>query len=126
MEAERREQFIDMLRETTEGALKTAEDFLALAQSGRGFEDLELQNLDLNEILDELNMLFNAAAVSKNINLHFDEVSGVSIVADPTLLHSILQNLLSNAIKFTNPHGRIQVTTLIDGNSCLVSVDDNG
>ena len=126
MEAERREQFIDMLRETTESALKTAEDFLALAQSGRGFEDLELQNLDLNEILDELNMLFNAAAVSKNINLHFDEVSGVSIVADPTLLHSILKNLLSNAIKFTNPHGRIQVTTLIDGNSCLVSVDDNG
>ena len=126
MDAERREQFIGMLRETTESALKTAEELLALAQSGRGFEDLELQNLGLNEILQELSMLFNAAAVSKNIDLSIEEVSGVSIVADPTLLHSILQNLLSNAIKFTEPNGSIQVATSIEGNSCLVSVQDNG
>ena len=126
MEAERREQFIGMLRETAESALKSAEQLFDLAQSGRGFEDIELQNLDLNEILQELNILFNAASLSKNIDLIIEEVSGVAILADPTLLHSILQNLLSNAIKFTDPQGRIQVTTSIDGNSCLVSVDDNG
>lgn len=126
MDVERREQFIGMLKDTTESALKTAEELLALAQSGKGFEELELQNLELNEILQELKLLFNAAAISKNIDLDIPEVSGLSIVADPTLLHSVLQNLLSNAIKFTEPEGRIQVTTSTEGNSCLIRVEDDG
>lgn len=50
-----------------------------------------------------------ALADGKNIGLIDASPSGVRVLADPSLLQTILRNLLVNAIKFTHPGGRIEV-----------------
>lgn len=52
------------------------------------------------------------------------------VSADPQRVHQILTNLISNAIKFTNPGGRIEVTTKIGrhehAGTIVFSVKDTG
>lgn len=51
-----------------------------------------------------------------------------TIQADPTQMHQLLQNLIGNALKF---HGEkrsplIKVSAKIEGDTCQISVEDNG
>jgi len=58
-----------------------------------------------------------AAEVDKNLTGWFDEVS----------IHTVLRNLINNAIKFTNPGGKIVVSTIKTKDDIVdISVKDNG
>ena len=46
--------------------------------------------------------------------------------ADPVRITQILINLLTNAAKYTNPRGRIELTTRREGRDAVISVKDNG
>jgi cell cycle sensor histidine kinase DivJ len=48
------------------------------------------------------------------------------VVADKRAFKQIMLNLLSNAIKFTNPGGRVVITSRIETGKLIVSVEDNG
>ena len=46
--------------------------------------------------------------------------------ADLTRLAQIFSNLLNNAAKYTEPHGRIQVAAVVEGDRAVVRITDNG
>lgn len=45
---------------------------------------------------------------------------------DQTQILRVMMNLLTNAIKFSEPHGKVIVSTKFDGNDVLVTVADTG
>src|ERR1700742_4405924 len=51
---------------------------------------------------------------------------GQGVVADENQLKVILRNLISNAIKFTDQKGQITLSTVIENNELIVSVQDSG
>ncbi|HEY1044397.1 MAG TPA: ATP-binding protein [Telluria sp.] len=50
----------------------------------------------------------------------------IELDADPVRIVQVISNLLSNAAKYTDPGGTITVETRLDGDTCAISVRDNG
>ena len=59
--------------------------------------------------------------------IEFDiDVEDVAVCYDDSLLELAWNNLLSNAVKYTEPGGRISLTSRKEGNSVSVTVKDSG
>jgi len=54
----------------------------------------------------------------------FDE--SVTVFADPARIEQVIFNLLANAVKYTDPGGRIEITTGREGPNAVVRVRDTG
>lgn len=72
-------------------------------------------------------MMFESAAVQKNISLNFEsDVEQYSLMFDREGLTKIMNNLLSNALKFTPEYGRISVQVFTANEWLKVTVTDTG
>ena len=73
-----------------------------------------------------LNLLSGNAKI-KEIILFNNTGTNVFVLADPNMLHSILQNLIANSIKFTNKLGLIKIFSAATSNDkIIITVSDNG
>jgi signal transduction histidine kinase len=70
--------------------------------------------------------LVEAAAQKKSIALVAIDNPGAQVLADKSMLHSIIQNLVANAIKFTEAGGNVTVGSQVTGNWVTISVRDTG
>lgn len=70
--------------------------------------------------------LLEEALKLKDIRYQCHVAPGVTLMADSTLLKSVVRNLLNNAIKFTPDGGRIDITTSEDANMLRVHVINTG
>ena len=61
---------------------------------------------------------------AKGLRLSIEAAPGLSMQADPKLLHSALSNLVRNAVKFTHQGGRLQLRAKTGGNRVTVQVED--
>jgi signal transduction histidine kinase/CheY-like chemotaxis protein len=50
----------------------------------------------------------------------------LQVVADPTRLEQVLVNLLTNAAKYTDPGGRIDLSSTLEGSEIVFRIKDNG
>lgn len=78
-------------------------DILDLSKIEASKIDLESEPVDLGNLLEELEHLFQEQASSKNVQLFIttQEVEKLTFLADETRLKQVLINLLGNALKFT-------------------------
>ncbi len=68
----------------------------------------------------------NDAASQKSIQILNTINQEIKIHADPSMMGTILRNLISNAIKFSNPGGKITISTEQKENELVLLVSDNG
>jgi CheY-like chemotaxis protein len=66
------------------------------------------------------------AASAKGITLTHESTFEGEISGDASRLRQVIDNVLSNALKFTDPGGRITVTTQGKGRVVAIIVEDNG
>jgi signal transduction histidine kinase len=52
--------------------------------------------------------------------------AGISLMADPGRLEQVFVNLLVNASKYSDPGGRISISTSIQGQHAIVRIKDSG
>jgi signal transduction histidine kinase len=83
-------------------------------------------NVDIFLLGVEMEQTFEHELQYKNIDFINNAYPGQGVLADENHLKVILRNLVSNAIKFTGDKGKISLTTIIEDNELLVSVEDNG
>lgn len=86
------------------------------------FEMLRAEDL-ITKIVDELNFELGRRGIT--VVKNFSEVSGV-IKADKMCLHNALLNIVENAIKYTNPGGKITLSTEKTAESVIVEIADTG
>lgn len=135
--------FSDVLAETDFDKTKQIEYLNNIKQSGKHILDLtndiilmskvESENFKLNYEVIDLEKLIHEAAESvklmfanKNINIEIYTQNNINIKVDKKTLMQILYNLLNNAIKFTQEGGNVLVKSEFEGNSLIISVEDDG
>jgi signal transduction histidine kinase/CheY-like chemotaxis protein len=101
-------EYANVIQNSGQGLLQLIDEILDLSRIESGKLPLEHTIVTIQEILDDMRMLFLPLAKDKNLELHFitDEDSPAQLETDKMRLEQILKNLLSNAFKFT-PKGSI-------------------
>lgn len=101
------------------------DDLLDTSRIATGKLHFEPKPTDLNTAVRAAVDTVRASAAARNIDLSMSLwPSSLVVMGEPVRLQQIAWNLVSNAIKFTDPGGKVSVTTgLNDGQAHLVVVD---
>ena len=119
--------YIPMLK----GRAKNLEGFIkgVAEYTTNSSKTIQYQNVFLHDIIRENleNLRFYPHA--SEIKIVFDVPRDLQIMSEPISLQVILGNLLSNAIKyhdFEKPNRYIKVSANVNGESVIISIQDNG
>lgn len=106
---------------------KLIDDLLDTSRIATGKLHFEPKPTDLNTVVKAAIDTVRASAASRNIELSVRLCSTTLVVmGEPVRLQQIVWNLISNAIKFTEPGGRVTVTTGSEGSHAHLAVADTG
>ncbi len=124
---------LNLIHVGAERAARLANQLLALARAEPGAVDAALwQKLDLNILAKEVCRELVSLALSKDIDLGFEEFEApVMVQGDQASLHELISNLIENAVLYTPNGGHVTVRTLrrqtVDEHArSVLIVEDNG
>ncbi len=96
---------INSLRESSQAALTLLDNLLYWGRSESESLSIIPAPIDLEELVQEVEALYQHMAIQKEISLSTEIQPGIKAYADPILANTILRNLVANAIKFTRQGG---------------------
>lgn len=106
---------------------KLIDDLLDTSRIATGKLHFEPKPTDLNTVVKAAIDTVRASAASRNIEMSVKLCPTTLVVmGEPVRLQQIIWNLISNAIKFTEPGGRVTVTTLHEDSHAHLTVSDTG
>ena len=82
------------------------------------------EEVSLEALLQKLAEEVAEELEARRLQLSVDVAPGLTMQADPKLLHSALSNLVRNAVKFTHQSGRLQLRATAGGKRVTVQVED--
>ncbi len=118
---------IDGITKQVRHISRLLEDLLDVSRINQGKIELRKQPLDLHQsiryAIDSVRPFVQARDLEVTLDLH---PGPLWVSADPLRLEQIVINLLNNAAKYTNPKGRIRISTSIGGGTAILQISDNG
>ena len=103
------------------------EDLRTLALAESGALQIKREPTDLLPFLREVISAFQAQAASAGVTITVDAASTLPLIEiDPSRMRQVLANLLTNDLRYSPAGGTIRLTCEIDGNDCLIAVQDDG
>ncbi|WP_439132296.1 PAS domain-containing sensor histidine kinase [Polaribacter sp.] len=118
--------FLVFINSAAQNTTVLLENLLNWANTQTGKIVFNPQKVCFSKITQEVILLKNSIAESKNISLNQTSADKIEVLADKNMLKVILRNLISNAIKFTNSGGKIEVTAIAKKKEVEITVSDNG
>jgi PAS domain S-box-containing protein len=122
------EKHINNIKVAVDGMKNILEDFLSLGKMEEGLMQANIElikpaDLDniFNDLIQQLEGLLKQGQKIKYTNSISRNVS-----IDTNLVKNVLINLVSNAIKFTDENEVIELTSLFEGHSLMICVEDKG
>lgn len=120
------EEYADIIQNSSQRSMDLLKNLLDWARLQTGKIEFKAVDFSLNDIVTETIALLNDAASQKSIQILNTINQEIKIHADPSMMGTILRNLISNAIKFSNPGGKITISTEQKENELVLLVSDNG
>ncbi|PTQ90416.1 GAF domain-containing sensor histidine kinase [Agitococcus lubricus] len=114
------------IHDASQQALSLLDNLLRWSLLERGKFDFQPMAMPLLVLIQKSIRLLASVATKKNIQIEVDCASHLFVVADKTMLASILQNLLANAIKFSNINSKVYVQATELKRQIHISVKDTG
>ncbi len=128
LENQRYCEYVDIIHDSGIHLLKIITDILDLSKIEAGIIDLNETDVDLQPCINDVVRLIEHRAKAKDIELRvLLPNQRLLLHADERILKQMLINLISNAIKFTEPGGRIRISTHHNADGTFeIRVADNG
>ncbi len=123
------EEVRDLMRNinpVVKGAELTLLNLVEWAGSQIRGRNIQSSNVDIFLLGVEMEQTFVHTLHLKEIEFINDAYPGQRVLGDENHLKVILRNLVSNAIKFTDHKGSIKLSTVIENNELIISVEDSG
>lgn len=98
---------------------------LSYTRREQGTERPELEQTDLSELTEAICREQNRIS-RRGISLSMDIETAVTVLADVSLIMSLIQNLITNAYKYGRENGHIWVSMKAEGESAVLRVKDDG
>src|SRR5690349_20478734 len=109
-------QALDAIERNAWLQARLIDDLLDTSRIATGKLQFEPRPIDLNVAVKAALETVRGSAAARNIDLSINLSPAILVVmGEPVRLQQIAWNLLSNAIKFTEPGGKVTVTTDTDG-----------
>jgi PAS domain S-box-containing protein len=102
------------------------DDLLDVARVSQGKIQLRRERIELGAVLRQAVEVSLPLLQEKGHELREELVPELWLEGDSTRLVQVFANLLNNAAKYTDPGGRVELQTRVDGAQVVVSVQDNG
>jgi signal transduction histidine kinase len=117
--------FSNLLEETQR--LKTiTRGLLLLARADAGQLKPAMEPVNLSDLLGEIIEDTRILAAESRLVFEVELAAGITIPADPGLLHTALLNLFVNAVKFNEPGGTIRVSLESLGSEAILTISNSG
>jgi two-component system sensor histidine kinase/response regulator len=123
---ETRKELIHAIKIATDKVSDLLMNLLQWARTQEGSIKSEPEQMLLSKAVITAIRPLEALAKEKSILIESKIPDGTLVFADLFMLTTIIRNLTSNAIKFTNPGGKISISSKVSGAKVKVSVKDNG
>jgi len=120
-------QALDAIERNAWLQARLIDDLLDTSRIATGKLQFEPRPTDLNSTVKAALETVRAMAAARNIDLSVTLTPAILVVmGEPVRLQQIAWNLISNAIKFTDPGGKVAVTTESEGREACLSIADTG
>lgn len=118
--------YIEIIYNETGRLQKLSDSILDLNKLDDSANALNMTSFDINAVADEAVKLMSGKADAKNIKLYkFCKKNEIWVYGDIEKIKRVIINLLDNGIKFTQG-GYVSLSTDIEGNKAVISVEDTG
>lgn len=114
------------LSNAVSGTQEMLNNLLSWSKSQLNSSEVNLNSYAINDVLNRVIGIQRIAAMEKKISFTDDIDPSIVLRCDMHMLQLVIRNLTGNAIKFTQENGKIEVAAARLGNTCLISVKDNG
>ncbi|MBF0442848.1 MAG: hypothetical protein HQK54_13160 [Oligoflexales bacterium] len=120
-------EIIGSLLEETVWMSELVEKLLFLSKADTGAQRLSYENVNVDETIRSVITHYAILAEDKNQSIEYREKDGnIKILADPTVFRLIIKNLITNSIIHCGKGANIEISTVMQRDSVMVSVRDNG
>ncbi len=102
------------------------ENLLHWSRAQTGKINYRPEYLPLKEIIQDNVNLFVNSSREKEIEIQDKIEDDIIVWADKNMTSTVLRNLISNALKYTEPGGKIKLTSSSKNGKAYISVIDNG
>lgn len=115
-------RYIPIIKQEINRSLNIMSDFLEFSKI-----KINKDIVDINVLLDDVYDSFKILNKNKNIELVYNEKEEeICIEADYDRLKQVLLNLMKNSSEAITKNGCIILDSKIDGNNCIITIEDNG
>jgi len=123
---EEKKYFLNEVNQAAKNLLDLLRNLLTWANSQRGTININIEKLNIYFLAIETAELFKSSAEQKDIILEVSMSQKSFAFCDENMTRTIFRNLVSNAIKFSNPGGRINISSKTQDKMMLFIVEDSG
>lgn len=119
-------RYIEIIRTSSQSGFDLLENLMHWAKTQTGEIEFHPNLLSINRLISQCINVISGNAFNKNISIDIHASDEDTVFADEALSCTVIRNLLTNSIKFTNPNGRIIVSTKQIDQFLEISIQDNG
>jgi len=120
------EKYAEIIQESSRRAMDLLMNLMEWTRSQTGRIEFIPEWFNMSDLIHAVIPLLNDAATSKQIQIEMQLLPQVLVLADKSMISTVLRNLIFNAIKFTHPGGRIIVSVVQNPEELVVAVKDTG
>ncbi|MDP3462349.1 MAG: PAS domain S-box protein [Bacteroidales bacterium] len=124
---EETKQLLSSMHKSASGLVDLLENLLNWSRIQRGLGVVDPKPIVVNELVNHSLDYFDTHIRNKKLDVKVDIDQNLRVLADPSIISSVMRNLISNAVKFTPKGGVINISAYkTEEKLVLLSVADSG